>query len=203
MKTKGILAIVACIIVVGVGIVVYDLMTSGYAHYGTWYDTPEEALKHEEPNFDETPGMFTPKLILKTVHFSEYADMTYISEDDTLVSVTFVINDEGEYSVYGYSEEVYLDSPSYFLMNGNPEQFDFDCAEEYILFPYSQEDNTVYGWCYSGYAFTVNGKTPTKESFEFECQGKAWSIDYWQVDGISEDSDVYIEYVEEKTSNLK
>lgn len=79
-------------------------------------------------------------------------------------------------------------------MNGNPNQFDFD-SEEYILFPCSQQDKTVYGWCYSGYDFTVNGKEPSKETFEFECQGKNWSIDYWQVEGIDEDTEIEIEYI--------
>ncbi len=197
MNKKTLVAIVACVIIIGIGIVVYDLFTKGYAHYGdVWQDTPEEALKQQTPKFDESPGLFTPKQILKTVYFEELADMTYISADDTLVSVSFVINEDGKYSVFGYSEEAFLDSPSYFLMNGDPKQLDFDCAEEYILSACSQEDDTVFGWCYSGYTFTVNGKTPTKETFVFDCQGKSWSIDYWQVEGISEDSDVEIEYID-------
>ena len=195
MTAKAIVAVILCLILVGIGIVVYDLFTNGYAHYGTWYDTPEEALKHKTPLPDETPEMYTPKKTLKTVYFDEIADMTYISADDTLVSVSFVINEEGQFSVYGMSEEVDLDDPAYFLMNGDPKQLDFD-ADEYILFPYSSHGETVYGWCYSGYTFTVNGKEPIKETFVFECQGKTRSIDYWYVEGIPEDADVDIEYID-------
>ena len=193
---KSIVAVVLCLIFIGLGIVVYDLFTKGYAHYGdSWQDTPEEALKQETPILDESPGLYTPKLILNTIYFDEIAEMTYISADDTLVSVSFVINEDGQFSVYGTSEETDLDEPVSFLMNGDPKQFDFD-SDEYILFPYSSQGKTVYGWCYSGYSFTVNGKVPKKETFEFECQGKMRSIDYWYVEGIPEDATVDIVYID-------
>ena len=193
---KKILIIVFAVIFIGVAITIYDLINNGYSYSGDfWQDTPEEALMKEADLSLDTMHTLTPKKILYTVRIEDRLKMALVSIDDTLVNVTFVTNEKGQYSVYGYSEEVLLDSPSMFLMNGDPEQLNFD-SEKFVLFPYVSYNTTVYGWCYSGYSFTVNGKIPTKETYTFDCQGKTWSIDYWQVEGIGEDEDVTIEYVD-------
>ncbi len=198
MNIKTVRIIVGCIILIGGIILFWQLFTDGYAHSGdTWQDTPEKALEQRANSLrpDETPGVLTPEIMLNKVYIDDIVEMSFVSNNDSLVTVTFVTNDKGQYSVFGYSEEEWLDSPTMFLMNGDPKQLDFD-SYEFIPFPCGQYNTTVYGWCYSGYNFTVNGKEPTKETFVFECQGKTWSLDYWQIENIPEDSEIYIEYID-------
>ncbi len=197
MDKKVLPRIIACVLVIFCIVIVWSLATKGYFRSGSdWKDTPEQALAdHAEHAMPDQKSILTAVKILDTVHIEDIAEIFFISEDDTLVAATLVTNEKGQYSVWGYTEEILLDFPSMFLMNGDPEQFNFD-SEQYILFPCQHYNLTVYGWCYSGYSFTVNGKTPTKETYTFDCQGKTWSIDYWQVDNIPEDAEVVIEYVD-------
>lgn len=197
LNIKKLRIIVGCVILIGGIILFWQLFTDGFAHSGdTWQDTPEKALEYDAktPIPGESPGILVPKTILNKVYIDDIVEMTFVSSDDTLVSVSFVTNDKGQYSVYGYSEEEWLDSPTMFLMNGDPKQLDFN-SDEFILFPASHHNTTVYGWCYSGYNFTVNGKEPKKETYVFDCQGKTWSLDYWQIENIPEDSEICIEYI--------
>ena len=196
MKKKVLIILVACLIVISIATIILNLINDGYSISGSfWQDTIEKALMKQADLTNETLEQLTPKTILNTVYIDDIVDMTFVSKRDTLVTVSFVTNKKGQYSVHGYTEELCLDSPAMFLMNGDPKQFDID-ADESILFPCNQYNSTVYGWCYSGYTFTVNGKEPTKETFVFECQGKIWSLDYWQIDNIPKDSEIYIEYID-------
>ena len=187
--------IILCIIII-IGIkVVSDLSEDGYAHYGdVWQDTPEKALAKEADLTSQTLGTLTPKTMVHTVYIDDIVEMAFVSIDDTFVTVTLITNEKGQYSVHGYTEETCLDSPTMFLLNGDSEQFNFD-SDQFIMFPYDHYHSTVWGWCYTGYSFTVNGTTPSKTTHVFDCQGKSWSIDYWQVDNISPETDVQIEYV--------
>ena len=197
MNKKVLLSIIIFCVIVIVGVrVALDLFNDGYAHYGdVWQDTPEKALMKEADLTTETLQSLTPKTMLHTIYIDDIVEMAFVSIGDTLVTVTFVTNEKGQYSVYGYTEEVWLNSPTMFLLNGDPEQLDFD-SEQFIMFPYNQYNTTVWGWCYTGYSFTVNGITPTKQTYIFDCQGKTWSIDYWQIDNFPSETDVLIEYAD-------
>ena len=197
MDKKVLQKVVVCVFIIFCIVAVWNLVTKGYFRFGNdWMDTPEEALAdHAEHAMPDQVSVLTAVKILDTKYIDDIAEIFFVSEDDTLVTATLVTNEKGQYSVWGYSEEVRLDYPSMFLMNGDPEQLNFD-SEKFVLFPYVSYNTTVYGWCYSGYSFTVNGKIPTKETYTFYCQEKTWSIDYWQVEGIGEDEDVTIEYVD-------
>ncbi len=194
MNKKVLIIIVVCLIIISGIKVVYDLSEKGYSHSGdTWQDTPEKALMYRADSTTETLQTLTPKTMLNKVYIDDIVEMTFVSSGDTLVTVCFITNEKGQYSVYGYSEEIWLDSPSMFLLNGNPQQFDFD-SDQFVLFPYNQYNTTIRGWCYTGYSFTVNGITPTKETYVFDCQGKSRSIDYWYIDNFPAETDVIIEY---------
>lgn len=162
----------ACLLLVVCIRAVYDICEKEYISFGgAWYDTTEQALRKRADMTAESLRVLTPKTMLNKVYIDDIVEMAFVSNDDTLVTVTFVTNAKGQYRVYGYSEEIRLDDPSMFLLNGDPEQV--------ILFANNQHNTTAWGWCYSGYSFTVNGITPQKETYTFECQGKTWSIDYW------------------------
>ena len=196
-KKVFIIIVVFLIIIKGVK-VVYDLYDKGYSHSGdVWQDTPEKALMQRADSTLETLQTLTPKTMLNTNYIDDIVKMAFVSVGDTLVTVTFVTNEKGQYSVLGYTEEVCLDSPAMFLMNGDPEQLNID-SDQSIMFPYNKYNTTVWGWCYTGYSFTVNGITPTKETYIFDCQGKTWSIDYWQIDNFPVETDVLIEYTEQQ-----
>ena len=125
--------------------------------------------------------------MLDTIYLKDEATMFFVAENDSLVIVGFKKNKKGLYMADGWKEEWCLESPVHFLLNGNPEQFVFESADQYILIPYHQSIDTVYGWCYSGLSFTVNGIVPSKKSYTFDCQGKTWSIDFWWADGFPPD----------------
>ena len=198
MNKKILIIIVVCLIIISGTKVIYDLFDKGYSHSGIfWQDTPEKALMKSADSTTETLQILTPKTMLNTVYIDDIVKMTFVSVGDTLVSVTFVTNEKGQYSVWGYTEEVWLDSPAMFLMNGDPEQLNID-SDQSLLFPYNQHNTTIWGWCYTGYSFTVNGITPTKQTYIFDCQEKTWSIDYWQIDNFPMETDVLIEYTEQQ-----
>lgn len=168
--------------------VIQDLQRDGYSYSGdTWEPTLEKALEREADLDCETLQTLTPKIVFDTTYFEDVTLMTFLSKGETLVSVAFVSNEEGEYHVYGWTEEWDWDSPSEFLLNGEEEQL--------ILIPYKQHDNVLLGWCYSNVQFTVNGIVPTRKTFEFEAQGKERSIDYWMISEFDPDDEVSIEYL--------
>lgn len=168
--------------------VIQDLQRDGYAYYGdVWQPTLEKALEKEADDTSETMQILTPKIVFDTTYFEDVTLMTFLSKGETLVSVAFVSNEDGEYCVYGWTEEWNWDSPSEFLLNGDEEQL--------ILIPYEQHDNVLLGWCYSNVQFTVNGIVPTRKTFEFEAQGKERSIDYWMISEFDPNEEVSIEYL--------
>lgn len=186
---KKVLLIVAAILSVFVISTLVILLTNDYLFVGNvWHDTPEKALLQESDNTIDLERSLTVAQLIETRDIEDITIMTFVSQADTLVTVTFVTNEKGQYSFYGYSEENFLDEPTEFLLNGDPNQF--------ILFPYDQYNNTVWGWCYSNTALTVNGTIPTKKNFEFSCQGKNRSIDFWWIDNISPETDIRIEYMD-------
>ena len=197
MNKKVLLSIVVFGIITIIGIkVVWDLSDKGFAHYGgAWQDSPERALLQEADNTIDSEQTLTIAHLLDTRDIEDITIMTFVSRGDTLVTVTFIKNEKGQYSVYGYTEEPCLTSPSMFLLNGDPEQLNFD-SKEFILFPYNQRKTTVWGWSCTNRSFTVNGITPSKETYVFDCQGKTWSIDFWSIEGVTSEADVQIEYVD-------
>ena len=199
MNKKVLLILITTVCVVCIGIFLVDaimkLMNDGYAHYGdTWQDTPEKALKKHADYTVETLQTLTPQTVLCTKCIDDIVEMTFVSVGDTLVTVTFVTNDKGQYSVYGYTEELGLDDPGWFVLTGDPRQFDFN-AEQFILVPYDSYNTTVWGWCYTECSFTVNGVNPFRETYVFDCQGKTWSLDYWWIVDVPSESEVTIEYI--------
>ena len=189
---KKILIVVSIIAIIIIAIVAFDVVKSlindGYAYYGdVWETSPERALQKAADRDLQTQGTLTPKIHFKKIVLDDIVSMTFLSESDTLVTVTFVSNEDGLYSVYGWTEEYDLDNPASFLINGESTQF--------ILFPYEEHNNTIFGWCYTTAKFTVDGATPTRETFNFSIDGKAYSIDFWIIEEHTSNSDANIEYL--------
>ena len=148
--------VVAILLVVIVAFfAVKALLNDGYAFWGdVWETSPEKALQKAAEQDLNTMQTLTPKIIFEKTTFDDIVLMTFLSQNETLVTVTFASNANDLYSVSGWTEEYDLAHPSEFLMDGNPDQW--------ILFPYRRHDNTVFGWCYSTAQFTVNGISPTR-----------------------------------------
>jgi len=189
MKKIVIVVSVIAIIIAAIAFACYKtLINDGYAYYGdVWEPSPERALQKEAERDSQTMETLTPKIHFKKFVVDDMVSMTFLSESDTLVTVTFVSNEDGLYSVYGWTEEYDLDDPKEFLLNGEPSQF--------ILFPYEEHNNTVFGWCYSTAKFTVDGATPTRETFKFSANGKTYSIDFWMIEEHTSNGDAAIEYL--------
>ena len=192
MKKKKILIVVSVIAIIIIATIAFDVIKSlseeGYAYYGdVWEPSPERALQKAAEQDSRTMKTLTPKIHFKKNVVDDIVSMTFLSQCDTLVTVTFVSNEDSLYSVYGWTEEYNLDNPTEFLLNGEPTQF--------ILFPYENYNNKVFGWCYSTAKFTVDGATPTRETFSFSVNGKAYSIDFWMIEGYTSNGDATIEYL--------
>lgn len=187
-KARIIISILAILFVVlAVCVVLKDLWNDGWAYYGdVWQSSPEKALQQAADRDSETMQTLTPKIRFKELAIDDIIVMTFLSQNDTLVTVTLVSNEKNQYSVYGWTEEYDLDHPSNFLIDGDADQF--------ILFPYEKYHNIVLGWCYSTAQFTVNGISPERETFTFDLQGKTYSIDFWTVNGQFSDDGISIEY---------
>ena len=192
MKNKKILIVVSVIATAIIAIIAFNVIKSlsdnGYAYYGdVWEISPERALQKAADRDLQTQATLTPKIHFKKIIVDDIVSMTFLSESDTLVTVTFVSNEDGLYSVYGWTEEYDLDNPGAFLINGESNQF--------ILFPYKEHNNTVWGWCYTTAKFTVDGVTPTRETFSFSANEKTYSIDFWMIEGHTSNGDPTIEYL--------
>ena len=165
-----------------------SLFEDGYLYVGDgWQDSPEKALAIAADETIETDQMLTVESLLDTRYIDDIAIMTFVSKGDTLVIVTFVTNENGQYHYHGCTEETLLDDPTAFVLNGDSEQF--------ILFPYQHYNTKVFGWSYSSASFTVNGKNPDKKTYTFTCQGKEWSLDFWWIDDVSSNTEVTIDFV--------
>ncbi|MBQ8163281.1 MAG: hypothetical protein IJZ93_02805 [Clostridia bacterium] len=165
-----------------------SLLDGGCLYIGDgWQDTPELALVQAANGTAETEQMLTVKHLLETRYIDDIAIMTFVSKGDTLVTATFVTNDEGKYHYHGCTEEGLLSDPTEFVLNGDSEQF--------VLFPYQQYNSKVFGWCYSSASFTVNGKTPSKEAHSFACQGKEWTLDFWYLNDVPPNTEISIAYI--------
>ena len=189
---KKLLIVVSVVAILFIAIIVSSviksLLNDGYAYYGdVWASSPEIALQKSADQDSQTMKTLTPKTTFKKIVIDDILLMTFLSESDTLVTVTFVTNEDEQYSVSGWTEEYDLDHPTEFLLSGESDQF--------ILFPYQEHGDTVLGWCYSFAKFTVNGITPTRETFSFSEHGKTYSVDFWMIEGHVIDGDVDIEYI--------
>ena len=189
---KKVILLISIIVVFFVGDifinVIKDVSDDGYAYYGNvWQDTPEKALLKAAEQDSETILTLTPKTIFETTTIDDIVLMTFLSKNDTLVTVDFVSNENQQYSVHSWTEECDLDFPSEFLMTGVPNQF--------MLFPYKNYGTKVCGWCYSTAQFTVNGISPTRRTFKFKAQGKGRSIDFWIIGDFIATNDVSIDYL--------
>lgn len=188
---KKLLIVVSIVAILLIAIIVFSviktLLNDGYAYSGNvWESSPERALEKAAEQDSETMQTLTPQIIFDKTTLDDIVLMTFLSENDTLVTVTFVSNENDYYSVYGWTEEYDLAQPSEFLLDGSPNQF--------ILFPYQKHNNVVFGWCYSTAQFTVNGISPTRKTFNFDLHGTMYSIDFWTVDGQISDDNIFIEY---------
>ena len=183
MNNKKINAIIIIPVVIIVSAILITVLTSCYFYTGeVWYETLDEALMHEADRDTESKRILSVKTLLCITRIDDVTIMTFVSQNDTLVRVSFVSNEDGLYCVSGYTEEVSLSSPSEFVVTGESNQF--------ILFPYSTYNDTVYGWCYSNVTPSVNGLEPSIETYEFECQGTKWSLRLWHIDDIDNTDDV-------------
>ena len=165
-----------------------SLFEDGYLYVGDgWQDTPEKALAMAADDTAEMEQALTIEYLLETRYIDNIAIMTFVSKSDTLVTATFVTNENGQYHYHGHTDEVALRDPTEFVLNGDSEQF--------ILFPYQHYNTKVFGWSYSSASFTVNGKNPDKKTYTFTCQGKEWSLDFWWIDNVSSNTEVTIDFV--------
>lgn len=187
-KSVLITIIVLSIVVIIVGAVIVGLVIKdGFLHIGdVWQNTPEEALSQRADQTIDTLQTLTIKTLIQKRTIDDITVMAFISNADTLVTVTFITNDNGQYSVYGYTEECDLDNPTEFVLNGKQDQS--------ILFPYKEHNTTVYGWSYSNTSFSVGGVLPSTETYKFECQGKEYSLSYWWIDNFPTDIEPSITY---------
>ena len=161
----------------------------GYLYIGDgWQDTPEKALEIEADNHLEE-GSLTVVTLLDTWYIDDKAFMLFVSENDTLVEVSFVRDEKDRFHYSGSSEEVLLDKPDTFLLSGEQDQF--------ILSSYNHCGTQAWGYKYTSVAIKVNGKSPKIKSYTFACQGKEWSIDRWWLDNIEENIEIKIESIVE------
>lgn len=154
-----------------------------------WQDTPEKALEVEADNPLEE-GRLTVAHLLDKWYIDDMAFMFFVSESDTLVEADFVTDEKGRFHYHASSEEVLLDQPDTFILNGEQQQF--------LLSSYHQYGTRVWGYKYSSVEITVNDITPKIETYTFSCQGKEWSIDRWWIEDIDDDTEVNIEYVSDE-----
>ena len=181
------ISILAAIVMIGGVILIKD----GYLFVGdVWFDTVEEALNYAADNPTNDKRTLTVKELIDKRKIGDTVQIAFVSEDDSFVEVTCVTNEKGQYSVYGYTEEGPLESPSEFVLDGDKDQF--------ILFPYFEHGSTVFGWCYSSVTPIVSGITPSFETFEFECQEKTWSLNFWWIDDFPTECEVEIKYADKK-----
>lgn len=182
---KSLLTIIIVFAVFAISIGCIYLSDQEYLYFGkAWHDTPEEALAQKADQTAETLRTLTVKELLHKKEIDDIVVMAFVSQDDTLVTVSVVTNNEGLYCVSGYTVESFLDSPSEFVVTGDKEQF--------VLFPYKTHNDIIYGWCYSGLTPVVNGLIPAMETYEFECQGKVRTLNYWWIRGFSDDTNVEV-----------
>lgn len=169
-----------------------SLCRDGFLYVGdVWQNTPELALAIAADS--PLPGIkerYTVVRVLETWQTDDTLYMVYISGGDTLVHVTLVTNRKGQYCVHNSTEEGPLDSPSEFVLNGDPEQ--------YILFPYTCNGTMVCGWCYTEASFTVNGRVPSRRTHIVECQGQIWSLDFWWLEDVPEDDEITLSYTADR-----
>lgn len=185
-KTLLIMIIFFVLIAVVLGVMAL-LANNNFLFVGNvWKSTPEEALLQEADNSTDAKLSLSIKQLLDKRKINDIIIMTFVSQNDTLTTVTFVTNNDGLYSVYGYTEEEFLDSPTEYILNGDEDQF--------ILFPYNKNGSTVFGWCYTSTSFTVNGITPTTQTYEFDCQGKTRFLDFWWINDFPLDEEITIKY---------
>ncbi len=188
MNRKKILVIIIVLIVIIISIGFVIASTNGYWHVGdVWWNTPAEALLHEADKDIASKETLSIKTLINTTEIDDITIMSFVSQNDTFTTVTFISNEDGLYSVYGYTEEVSLSSPSEFVVTGNMDQF--------VLFPYRTYNNTIYGWCYSNVIPLVNGMAPSLKAFEFECQESKWTLIYWCISDIDSTNDVEVSFI--------
>lgn len=180
-KNTIIVIFVIAVFAIAIAWAVSSFVSNGYLYVGDgWQDTPEKALAVRATAPSSPRDTLTVATLILTINIEDFTEMTFVSKADTLVTVSFVKNDKGQYHVSGYSEEISLDDPTSILLNGDINQD--------MLFPYAQRNHTIWGWCYTDVpAFTIAGITPERETYTFECQGKTRSIDFFIVKNVMEE----------------
>ena len=187
MSKKSILIVIVVLAIIVISVALVNIAKNGFWYVGNvWWDTIEEALAHEADLTLDTEKTLSVKTLLHTTTIDDITIMTFVSHNDALTTVSFVSNEDGLYSVYGYTEELFLSSPSEFVITGEENQF--------ILFPYRTYGDTVYGWCYSNVTPLVNGRSPSITTVEFECQENTWCLSFWIIDNINDIKNVDVTF---------
>ncbi len=175
MKKSKILPVVIVILsiivlgIIGISIVISDLLNDGYAYYGEWYATPEEAISKGMQG-----TLLEPRTILDTIYLEGETRVVYVSDADEFVLASCVSNEDGEWYCNGSTEEEDLSNPIQFVLNGDDNQM--------LLFTYFETMNGigVYGFKYTDTKpLLVNGQEPETKTYTFTMGGREWSIDYW------------------------
>ena len=180
-----ILAIVLCAVMIAI-LITYS--SKGYLFVGDgWGKTQAVALSkaaHSKGNPKET---LTMSILLESRNLDNGNILdTYISKANTLVMLVYEKNEKGQFRVAEYTEETSLDAPTVFVLNGNPDQ--------HLTTPYKQYGSLLIGWSTTDAKFTVNGKSPAKKTYMFDCQGQRRSINCWWIENFSADGEIHIEY---------
>ena len=180
------LAVVLCAVIIPV-LITYA--SRGYLFVGDgWGDTQAQALSkaaHSKGNPKET---LTMSILLESRDLENGNVLaTYISKANTLVMIVYEKNEKGQFHVAEYIEETSLETPTVFVLNGNPDQ--------HPTTPYQQYGSLLIGWSTTGTKFTINGKSPTRKTYIFENQGQSQSLDCWWINNFA-GGEVQLEYVD-------
>lgn len=102
MKKRTVITMLAILFAaLAVCVVAKDLLSGGRAYYGdAWQPTPEKALQQAADRDSESMQTLTPKIRFKEIAIDDIVVMTFLSKNDTLVTVTIVSNEKDQMMIY-------------------------------------------------------------------------------------------------------
>lgn len=202
LNKKAIIVIAVFLIVILIYISVNSFIKYGGIFIGTgWVDSPEkvfeEALKSGYYNRSDNQKQDSLKIkkLIDILNFENEVYYVYVSEGNTFC-VMKIAHDvkkdlwhESGFYIYVYDQNLELTS-----------EYDYCLWEhEYFL---SSNESAVFGFMQSGIAqeYYVNDIKASVETYTFEENGKKYSVDYWYVSKLPDDTDYsnldiyYMEY---------
>lgn len=171
----ALIVVLVCLVLFGIGKIIKDLFSDGYAYYGDgWQKTPEEAITK---GYEDSE--LRPKNIIDVIYKDEQAIVVYIAENDSFVKATCVTNDDKEWHLQGSTEEADLSKPINFVLTGQETQ------QLPFAFFVNGSDIGIYGFKYTDTKpLLVNGHEVKTKTYTFNIADNAWSIDLWWYDDV-------------------